>query len=151
MPRRSRRQSSPSVGKSRAFSNPSNVRSTRVDTRFDYPSPVERRKFLDEGNKALRALLARDVGYQRARSHAERPVSKGPGRPRPFTLSPPATAARIRSVFALDLGSVPTFRKIRDAVVCAKRKVRRELVFASGAGGLSRNVKDRASPSKVRC
>lgn len=151
MQRRSRRQFSTSVGKSRA-SRPSNVRQYSPPRRFDL-TPVARQKFIDEGNLALKALLARDIGHQRAltRLHAERSVSKGRRRPAPLAVSPRATSARIRSVFALDLGSVPTLKKVRDAVVCAKRKVRRELVFASGKAGDRRIVKQRASPSSVRC
>lgn len=148
MPRRSRRQSSPSVGKSRASFNPSNVRSTRVDTRFEY-FPVERRKFLDEGNKALRALLARDLGYQRAGSLAERPARIPPGRPG-RVFAPVRDAGKSFLTKTLPVFT-STFDKVRHAVICAKRQVRRELVFASGGAGSKKPVGDRRSPSKVRC
>lgn len=48
--------------------------------------------------------------------------------------------------------SAPTVEQARRAVICLGRKVRRELVFASGGAGQKRKVyKDRKSPTKVRC
>lgn len=152
MQRRSRRQSSQSVGKSKVSSRPLERTQYSREPRF-VMSPVARRAFLDEGNLALRALLARDVGYQRARVAAERAVlRRGWARPtRASVVLPRTPAARVRSVFAFDLRSVPTLQKVRDAVICARRKVRRELVFASGNGGSRRNVAHRAPSSTVRC
>lgn len=148
MQRGSRRQSSQSVGKSKVSNRPLERTQYSREPRFVI-SPVERRAFLDEGNLALRALLARDVGYQRARVSAERSVGKA--RSTRALVLPRVIPARVRSVFAFDLRSVPTLQKVRDAVICARRKVRRELVFASGNGGSRRNVAHRAPSSTVRC
>lgn len=115
-------------------------------------TPVARREFLDEGNKALRRLLLRDKGYV-ALAHAERSGFGFEGRRRPAPLPKLAQRAQVprRSVFAFDFRSFPTVKKVRDAVICAKRAVRRELVFASGKAGSSRKVAHRAPPSSVRC
>lgn len=125
----------------------------------DYMTPVQRQAFIDEGNLALRTLLARNKGYQAAARN-----SSLPNRPRerpPLTLKTRPTRVfaalkgtvsdPIRRGVALALDSAPTVKKISEAVICAKRQVRRELVFASGGAGSRRTVPQRAAPSKVRC
>lgn len=62
-----------------------------------------------------------------------------------------SAVAGVRALaFDFDLPRLPQ-NKISQAITCLKRKVRRELVFASGAGGSRRSVRNRASPSKEKC
>lgn len=151
MQRRSRRPFSASVGKSRASKSFERTQYS-PGRRLDYLSPVERRQFVDEGNNALMALVALNVRYQQeARLSAGRSASKGARRPRASPVAARPAAVPGRRVFALRSSVFPTYSKISDALVCARRHVRRELVFASGAGGSRRIVKQRASPSPVRC
>lgn len=146
MPRRSRRQQLTGVAKSRAY-NPSNVPQYSPTRRFDIPA-VERQVYVDEAKHLRRLLSLAEVVVPLEDPPARRLVSSGRRRPAPSPVLAPRRADRVAKRLVL---SFPTFNKLREAVICAKRQVRRELVFASGAGGSSRNVKDRASPSKVRC
>lgn len=159
MPRRSRSKSSVVAGKSRVYSPPSS--NVRQDSRqrFDI-TPVIRQKWLDEGNKALQTLLRRSKAYQVASSpRVDTPRLKTPRAAAVSLVSTVSAKARSqlgqstsRSGTRFGLGlSFPTLKKLGSTLVCVKRKMRRELVFASGGGGSRRNVPVRAAPSKVRC
>lgn len=165
MQRRSRRPFSPSVGKSKAYSV-SNVRQYSRKARFEL-APVERRssyiaeRDYDVGNAWQRriqkvweemqedkkaGIVRKTVIIRPPKPPVKRSVSKWPRRPRPLSvLNLP------RALTGVLVGVSPMFRKMRDAVICARRQVRRELVFASGAGGSKKRVGSRVSPSTVRC
>lgn len=154
----SRKRSNKNAGKSRQLFEPPIERTAVLAQRFDLP-PLERNDpWIIEGNKALAALLARNKGYQYAARSSlltgprQRPGVdfKGRRRPAPSTLPNPAKVIRGVAGLALDLLPSPV-KKVRDALICAKRTVRRELVFASGGAGSRRTVPQRAAPSKVRC
>lgn len=120
-------------------------------------TPVERQAWHDEGNKSLQKLLARNKGFQAAAAASSADRRQRPGltlktRPtRVFAALKGTVSAPVRRVLAVALDSAPTAKKISEGVICAKRKVRRELVFAEGGAGQRRNVPHRAAPSKVKC
>lgn len=160
MRRGSRKVSKKSAEKSRGFDfNPERTEySPNWRLGVDYMTPVERQAWHDEGNKALQKLLARNKGFVAAARLStgdrprQRPVLTVKTRPsRVFAALKGRVTAPIRRGVALALDSAPTAKKLSEAVVCATRKVRRELVFASGGAGQRRNVPYRAAPSKVKC
>lgn len=111
-------------------------------------------------DKRLRSFLPNKPAPQQAR--AEKSYTPPPPRARAFVSAIQSTPTMPNEVAfhrgqglwprGFDLGFTPTpLKEMRRAWTCVKRKLRRELVFATGFGGSRRNVVDRAPPSKVRC
>lgn len=159
MRRGSRKVSKENAGKSQGFDFGAERTQYSPSRRLvDYMTPVQRQAFIDEGNKAFQQLLARNKGFQAAARASsgdrprQRPVLTLKTRPtRVFAALKGTVSAPVRRVVAVALDSAPTAQRLSEAVVCAKRKVRRELVFAEGGAGQRRNVPHRAAPSKVKC
>lgn len=93
----------------------------------------------------------------------ERPVDSPP-RFDSFMLNNPKTLSALRARVAqvhnaprklvakvLSTPSTRTFAKTKELWDCVGRKVRRELVFASGGVGKGRTYPNRRSPSKEKC
>lgn len=130
--------------------------------------------FLDEGNKALKRLLqaqragpAFSLGDDRFYREKPKGIQYRKDTLAKFAAYDTLEGMKARGLLAKRPVSVPRRRpprvvsvlervapnvkKVRDAVICAGRQIRRELVFATGSAGQNRKVPSRVRPSSVRC